>query len=94
MLPRRPSMLSNTRLLLASARSSSSTAPSGPEKPLDPKWKELAKKQLKGKDPEALRWTTAEGITLKPIYTANDLEGPPLNELPGSSIQPVSQIVF
>ena len=84
MLPRRPNILSNTRLLLASARSSSSAS----EKPLDPKWKELAKKQLKGKDPEALRWTTAEGITLKPIYTESDLEGLPLNELPGMSTTP------
>ena len=86
-------MLSNTRLLLAAARRSSSSS-SGSEKPLDPKWKEMAKKQLKGKDPEALRWTTAEGITLKPIYTANDLEGLPLDELPGSSMKPVSQFVF
>ena len=93
MLPRRPNMLSNTRLLLASARSSSSTS-SGPEKPLDPKWKELAKKQLKGKDPEALRWTMAEGITLKPIFTANDLQGLPLNQLPGLSMIPASQFVF
>ena len=93
MLPRKPTMLSNTRLLLAAARSSSSSS-SGSEKPLDPKWKEMAKKQLKGKDPEALRWTTAEGITLKPIYTANDLEGLPLDELPGSSMKPVSQFVF
>ena len=88
MLPRRPNIVSNTRLLLASARSSSSAS----EKPLDPKWKELAKKQLKGKDPEALRWTTAEGITLKPIYTESDLEGLPLNELPGMSTTPPTKV--
>ena len=82
-------MLSKTRLLLAAARTSSSATP---EKPIDPKWKELAKKQLKGKDPEALRWTTAEGITLKPIYTASDLEGLPLNELPGLSIIPPTKL--
>ena len=51
---------------------------------LDPKWSELAKKQLKGKDPAKLAFTTAEGITLKPLYTASDAasgDGDP--ELPG-----------
>jgi hypothetical protein len=50
--------------------------------PIDPKWAELSKKELKGKDPEKLVWHTAEGIAIKPIYTANDLAG--LDpELPG-----------
>ena len=44
--------------------------------PLDPEWTVLAKKQLKGKDPEQeLLWYTSEDITLKPIYTAKDIEG-------------------
>ena len=50
--------------------------------PIDPKWAELSKKELKGKDPEKLVWHTAEGINIKPIYTANDVSG--LDpELPG-----------
>ena len=53
---------------------------------LDSKWSELAKKQLKGKDPAKLAFTTAEGITLKPLYIASDAasassDEPP--ELPG-----------
>lgn len=44
--------------------------------PLDPEWAALAKKQLKGKDPEEeLLWYTSEDITLKPIYTQKDIEG-------------------
>ena len=52
-------------------------------KPLDPAWTELAKKQMKGKDPQGLMWNTPEGITIKPLYTAKDLEGLPMGELPG-----------
>ena len=52
-------------------------------KPLDPAWTELAKKQMKGKDPNGLLWHTPEGITIKPLYTAKDLEGLPKEELPG-----------
>ncbi len=37
-------------------------------------WKALAAKQLKGKSPDILNWKTPEGITVKPLYTAQDLE--------------------
>jgi len=36
-------------------------------------WAEAARKQLKGKDPVELGWNTAEGITIKPLYTSADL---------------------
>ena len=49
---------------------------------LDPAWSELAKKQLKGKDPGKLAWNTAEGLTVKPLYTAEDVPGD-RTELPG-----------
>ena len=62
------------------SRSSSSQADNNP---LDAKWKKMAEKQMKGKDPESLRWPTAEGITLKPIYTAQDTAKLKLDELPG-----------
>ncbi len=35
-------------------------------------WKTLAQKELKGRDPETLNWETPEGITVKPLYTAED----------------------
>merc|ERR1719192_1332585 len=48
----------------------------------DAAWLELARKHLKGKDPTKLSWHTAEGITVKPLYTAEDVkEVAP--ELPG-----------
>ncbi|MFH2218584.1 MAG: methylmalonyl-CoA mutase [Pseudomonadota bacterium] len=48
------------------------------------KWKELAEKQLRGKPIEDLNWTTPEGITVKPLYTAEDLEDMAhVNTLPG-----------
>ena len=43
--------------------------------PLDPEWVALAKKQLKGKNPEEeLLWYTSEDITLKPLYTQKDTD--------------------
>ncbi|CAG7678015.1 unnamed protein product [Allacma fusca] len=49
---------------------------------LDQEWAGLAKKQLKGKDPETLLWYTPEEITVKPLYTKDDTENI-LKELPG-----------
>ena len=47
-------------------------------------WEALASKELKGKGPEALNWQTLEGITVKPLYTAADVQGlPQMGELPG-----------
>ena len=70
------SRLQSARLCVASNRGVVTS------QPIDPKWIEAAKKELKGKDPEKLIWHTAEGIAIKPIYTAKDVEG--LNpELPG-----------
>lgn len=38
-------------------------------------WLKMATKELKGKDPtEALLWKTPEGIPIKPLYTAQDLQ--------------------
>ncbi|MBT4687583.1 MAG: methylmalonyl-CoA mutase [Rhodospirillaceae bacterium] len=38
-------------------------------------WRELAAKELRGKTPDDLTWQTPEGIAVKPVYTAEDLEG-------------------
>jgi len=47
-------------------------------------WRDLAAKDLGGKDPEALTWQTPEGIAVKPLYTAEDLEAlDTLGTLPG-----------
>ncbi|MBW2562395.1 MAG: methylmalonyl-CoA mutase, partial [Deltaproteobacteria bacterium] len=48
------------------------------------KWQELAGKGLKGKPIESLNWMTPEGIPVKPLYTAEDLEALEcVNTLPG-----------
>ncbi|MBT8352754.1 MAG: methylmalonyl-CoA mutase [Deltaproteobacteria bacterium] len=48
------------------------------------KWTDLATKQLRGKSLESLGWETPEGIRVKPLYTAEDLEGMEhVNTLPG-----------
>ena len=39
------------------------------------KWAAEAAKELKGKSPVDLIWQTPEGIAVKPLYTAADLEG-------------------
>jgi methylmalonyl-CoA mutase len=47
-------------------------------------WRELAEKELKGSDPDALVWQTPEGIPVKPLYTESDVEGiDTLDSLPG-----------
>ncbi|RXM30240.1 Methylmalonyl-CoA mutase, mitochondrial [Acipenser ruthenus] len=51
---------------------------------LHPQWAALAKKQLKGKNPEDLVWHTPEGISVKPVYTRGDTENI-TDELPGVS---------
>ncbi|HTK15018.1 MAG TPA: methylmalonyl-CoA mutase [Acidimicrobiia bacterium] len=39
------------------------------------KWRELAAAELRGGDPDSLVWQTPEGIAVKPLFTAVDLEG-------------------
>jgi len=47
-------------------------------------WRDLAAKDLKGGSADSLVWQTAEGIDVKPLYTAADLEGlEEINSLPG-----------
>ena len=45
-----------------------------PAKTLDD-WARLARPELKGKLLDSLDWITPEGIQVKPLYTAKDLEG-------------------
>ena len=44
-----------------------------PKQTLDD-WRDLAAKELKGRDAESLTWETPEGINVKALYTAEDLE--------------------
>jgi methylmalonyl-CoA mutase len=54
------------------------------QKPGIKEWSELATKQLRGKSLEDLMWETPEGIQVKPLYTAEDLEDlAHINSLPG-----------
>ncbi|MGD9308872.1 MAG: methylmalonyl-CoA mutase [Desulfosarcina sp.] len=54
------------------------------ERPNVQQWKELATKQLRGRPLEDLDWDTPEGIRVRPLYTAEDIEGMPhVNTLPG-----------
>ena len=49
-------------------------------------WRELAGKQMKGKSLDDLVWQTPDGIPVKPLYTAEDLEGLEYtNTMPGLS---------
>ena len=48
------------------------------------KWTAIAEKELKGRSVETLSWMTPEGIKVKALYTAEDLEGmESVNTLPG-----------
>jgi len=46
-------------------------------------WAALAAKELKIRPLEELNWATPEGFTVKPLYTAEDLEGIGTDALPG-----------
>jgi methylmalonyl-CoA mutase len=57
-----------------------------PEKANLENWSELVTKQSKGLGPDDFTWETPEGIPLKTLYTAADLENLPLTDtLPGIS---------
>jgi len=54
------------------------------EHPDKKKWVDLATKELRGKPLESLDWMTPEGIPVKPLYSAEDIEGMAhINTLPG-----------
>ena len=54
------------------------------EKPTLDDWKRLAEKELRGRSLEELTWSTPEGIDVRPLYTAADMEGlEPSEGLPG-----------
>ncbi len=54
------------------------------EHPDTQKWIDLATKELRGKPLDSLNWQTPEGISVKPLYTAEDLAGMEhVNTLPG-----------
>lgn len=48
-------------------------------------WLDLASTEMKGADPKALDWHTPEGITVKPLYSAEDVSSQAGSELPGFS---------
>ncbi|MGB1394620.1 MAG: methylmalonyl-CoA mutase [Candidatus Puniceispirillaceae bacterium] len=49
-------------------------------------WTEMATAELKGRTPETLTTTTAEGIDIAPLYTSSDLQGlEHLDTLPGEA---------
>jgi methylmalonyl-CoA mutase len=54
------------------------------EHPEKAKWTTLAEKELQGKPVSTLDWPTPDGIVVKPLYTAEDVEGLEcVNTLPG-----------
>lgn len=60
-----------------------SSAPEFPPVSLEA-WAKAAAKSAPGGDPQALNWITPDGIAVKPLYTAEDLQGlAHTNTLPG-----------
>jgi len=50
------------------------------------RWAEIARAELKGRDPESLTWQTLEGIPVKPLYTAEDTATlPHMGSIPGAA---------
>jgi methylmalonyl-CoA mutase len=49
------------------------------------RWHEIAERELRGRSPDELVWQTPEGLPVKPLYTAADLEGlEHLDTIPGA----------
>ncbi|GGR01158.1 methylmalonyl-CoA mutase [Deinococcus ruber] len=57
--------------------------PSGGSVPALARWKALAVKDLRGADPDSLNRVTPEGLSLKALYTREDVDGLNLDTLPG-----------
>ena len=56
----------------------------GDPKPTLQAWEALVEKETRGRSPADLAWRTPEGIDVKPLYTAADLEGMEhIESLPG-----------
>jgi methylmalonyl-CoA mutase len=50
------------------------------------RWRELARKELRGAEPDELGWETPEGLRIKPLYTAADIENlEHLDTIPGEA---------
>jgi len=50
------------------------------------RWRQLAEQDLRGGSPDELIWETPEGLRIKPLYTAADLEGLEFTDtLPGEA---------
>jgi len=57
--------------------------PKKPSSALDD-WKALATKELRGREADSLTWQTPEGIAVKPVYSAVDLESlGAIDDMPG-----------
>ncbi|MBL8303892.1 MAG: methylmalonyl-CoA mutase, partial [Ideonella sp.] len=64
--------------------SGDAATPSFPDSRQLPAWEKAAAKSAPGGDLQALNWTTPEGLVVKPLYTAADLQGlPHTDTLPG-----------
>ena len=48
---------------------------------MNPKWRQLVTRELKGKSPDSLIWKTAEGINVNPVYSKSDIHLE--NDIPG-----------
>jgi len=46
-------------------------------------WEELLAKETKGKKPDQMNWESPEGISVKPLYTAEDLNKDSISQFPG-----------
>ena len=62
-------------------RRSLATAAGRPGLPAE--WTKLAAEDLRGKPADALVWKTPEGIDVKPVYTAADVDGASVPQIPG-----------
>jgi methylmalonyl-CoA mutase len=54
--------------------------PSSAHRPTVDDWKALVSKELKGADADSLTWATPEGIDVKPLYTAADVDALPTGQ--------------
>jgi hypothetical protein len=54
--------------------------------PLPPRWVKLATEDLGGKPVDTLIRQSPEGISVKPLYTAEDTQGIEVQQIPGEKV--------
>lgn len=81
--PHSPKIMLTKRFVQCALRAASARRALATSTELPADWAKIAKKEIGG-DPASLVWKTAEGIDVKPIYTAADTQNTKIDQIAGA----------